>query len=355
MKNRKISVPKAAGAYIGTIVGAGFATGQEVLQFLCLSLPGILGIALSTFLFIVFGFLIMELGMKLDAKSHLEIIRHASGSFFGKIIDFIITFFLFGALTAMLAGTGALFSQQFGISSLAGSIFMAVITLLTVLTGIHGVINSISYVVPFLLAAVAGVSIFSIINSPPQITTASLPAQSNLITNWFLAAVLYTSYNTVISISVLGPLGDQADNKKTVFYGSVLGGLGLGAGSFLIFLALSGNISEAARLEVPMVYIAGKISPFMQTIYAVVLIAEIYTTAVGSLYGLSARLSGAGKNPAKNKTVAICASIFAFFASCFGFSNLVKYLYPLVGYGGIILLASLIFAKVKNKIIIWKQ
>ena len=33
MKNTGVSTLKVAAAYIGTVVGAGFATGQEILQF----------------------------------------------------------------------------------------------------------------------------------------------------------------------------------------------------------------------------------------------------------------------------------------------------------------------------------
>lgn len=67
-----ISTFKVAATYIGTVVGAGFTSGQEMLQF-----------------FAVFG------------------IR---------------------ALTAMIAGAGALINQQFGLSPLWGNVLMAVFT-----------------------------------------------------------------------------------------------------------------------------------------------------------------------------------------------------------------------------------
>lgn len=358
MKKQGISTLKVAATYIGTIVGAGFATGQEVLQFFSrFGFAGLLGIILTTILFIIFGYIIMDLGNELNARSHLEIIRHTSGKFLGTIIDLIVTFFLFGALTAMLAGTGALFSQQFNIPSISGNILMAILTALTVLTGINGVINSISYVVPFLLTSVVGISVFAIFRTPPDINTITpiTGEQSGLITNWLMAAILYTSYNTIISVAVLGPLGVKASNRKSIVYGAILGGLGLGIGSVMIYLALSGNIAEIAALEVPMTHIAGKISPAVQIIYAIILIAEVYTTAVGSLYGFTARIVDSDKSPIRSKTIIIGATILAFFASLLGFSNLVKYLYPLVGYGGIVLLICLIYGRFKPKLTIVKK
>ncbi len=351
MQKQGVSTLKVAATYIGTIVGAGFATGQEVLQFFSrFGAGGLAGLILTTIMFIVFGYIIIDLGKKLNARSHLEIIRYSGGRIIGTIIDAVITFFLFGALTAMIAGTGALFTQQFHLPSWIGNIMMALLTAVTVLTGINGVINSISYVVPFLLIAVGGISIYSIVNAPPNMTAAVVNAGDNgLISNWFLAAVLYVSYNTVISIAVLGPLGVQARSKTAIRNGAILGGIGLGIGSIMIYLALSGHIQNIQKLEVPMLYIAGGISSVVQIIYAVVLIAEVYTTAVGSLYGFTSRITNMSKNPRKSKIIVIAATLIALVASQFGFSNLVKYLYPVVGYGGIVLLVCLIYVKIKMR------
>ena len=35
MENKKVTILKVAATYIGTVVGAGFASGQETLQFFC--------------------------------------------------------------------------------------------------------------------------------------------------------------------------------------------------------------------------------------------------------------------------------------------------------------------------------
>lgn len=350
MRKKGVSTLKVAAAYIGTVVGAGFATGQEVLQFFNrFGASGLAGIIFTTIMFIVFGYLIMDLGKKLHVHSYLEIIKYSSGRKLGKIIDLIITVFLFGSFTAMIAGTGALFSQQFNLSPLLGNILMAVITAVTVLTGINGVINSISFVVPFLLTAVIGTSMFSIISSPPNIEAAASIGESRLITNWFMSAVLYVSYNIILSVAVLGPLGSEARDGRSVRNGAVLGGLGLGLGSVMIYLALSGNLYEVSNLEVPMIYVAGSIFPPVQTAYAAVLTAEVYTTAVGSLYGFVSRIANIREHPVQSRIVVAEVTIAALLASQFGFSNLVKYLYPVVGYCGIAFLICLIHTRYNGK------
>lgn len=351
MRREGVSTFKVAAAYIGTVVGAGFATGQEVLQFFNrFGVWGVGALIVTTVLFIVFGYIIMDFGRALDAKSHLEVIRYCGGKTLGSFIDIVITLFLFGSLTAMLAGTGALFEQQLRLSPLTGSFFMAFVTVITVLTGIQGVIDSISFVVPFLLTAVLGISAYSIITRPINLQTVPvIPGHSGIANHWLVSAVLYVSYNTVISTAILGPLGKNARGGKAVWNGALLGGVGLGAGAFMIYMALAGHSAQIGNLEVPMLYIAGEIAPTVQILYAIVLIAEIYTTAVGALFGFAARVSGAGTGTGRNRVLVVSTALVALLASRLGFSNLVRYLYPLVGYCGVALLGALVMACFSEK------
>ena len=348
MNNGHVSTVKIAATFIGTVVGAGFASGQETLRFfLIYGYKGLWGLALVTILFMVFGYIIMNLGRDLHSQSQIEIIQYASGKSLGTIIDYIITFFLFGALTAMIAGAGAVLAQQFNISSLWGNIIMGVITALTVMTGIKGVINSISIVVPFLIISVLGISILSLIFNPASSTNMEIISNVTVLKgNWLWSAILYTSYNIVLSIAVLGTLGNNARNRISIRNGAILGGLGLGLGAIAIYFAMSNNIIDVIDKEVPMIYIAGRISYIIQLIYAVVLIAEIYTTAVGSLYSLTSRIVGMQK--ANTNYFIIATSVAALIASQFGFSNLVQYFYPIMGYGGILLLVCLIYKGLKR-------
>lgn len=348
MKKQKVSATKLAATYIGTVVGAGFATGQEILQFFAaFGIKGAWGIVLTTVLFIVFGIIIMEMGFRLNARSHLDITGGFGGKFLGIAIDAIVVFFLFGSLTAMLAGTGALANQQFGIPKVAGNLAMAVLAAFTVFCGTKGVINAISAVVPFLLLAVGGISAYSIINMPPDFNVNV--ATSGLLGNWLGSSLLYASYNIIMALAVLAPLGAAAESERALRRGGLLGGIGLGLGSLMIYLAVNGNMNEVQGLEVPMAHIAALISPFVEVAYSVVLIAEIYTTAVGSLFGLAVGMTDIDKSPPKSKVLVIVLTLLAFVGSLLGFSNLVKYLYPLAGYAGFVLLAWIVYKRAKNK------
>lgn len=343
------SIFKIAATYIGTVVGAGFASGQEVLQFFAhFGFKGLWGLLFATSMFAFFGWVVMDLGARLNAGSHLEVIYSASGEWLGKVIDYVITFFLFGALTAMLAGAGAIFAEQFHWPALLGSIVMVVVTLITVMLGLNGVITSISLVVPVLLASVVGLGIWTAVATGffanPVIS--NLPTRA-AVPYWPLSAVVYVSYNLVMAVAILAPMGSKYKEPALIKRGALLGGLGLGIGALAIFLSLAPNLPHAARYEVPMIFVAGQFAPLFKTLYSLVLLAEIYTTAVGNLYGFAARLTPI--DAPKARYFVIISSIIALLASQLGFTRLVRILYPAVGYAGIMLLLGLIYGFLKRR------
>lgn len=344
-----LSVFKIAATYVGTVVGAGFASGQEVLQFFGqFRANGFWGLLLATVLFGVFGWAAMYYGMKLNARSHLEVIRYTGGKLMGTVVDYVITFFLFGAFTAMAAGAGAIFAEQFHWPAVLGSGVMVLITLLTVMLGLNGVITSISLVVPVLLGSVIGMAVWTVLDTKfyvnPVIGTIPAPAA---VPFWPLAAVIYVSYNLVMSVAILAPMGARYRRPELLTMGAGLGAIGLGLGAAAIYLALAPNIPAAARFEIPMIYVAGKLNVVLRSLYSLVLLAEIYTTAVGSLFGFIARITSPEGPGARYYIVG--ASIAAFLASQLGFTTLVRTLYPAVGYAGLLLLFGLTYALFKGR------
>lgn len=348
MSKREISIFAVAATYIGTVVGAGFASGQEVLQFFGYhGVLGFLGLMISIFMFIVYGYIILTLGNRLNASSHRKVIMEAGGPVFGRIIDWIIIFFLFGALTAMIAGTGAIFKEQFGLPSALGGIVMAILSVFTVLMGIAGVISAISFVVPLLFLGVLVVSVLSIFYSPDiaVISSTFMPFKA-AVHNFLMSGIIYASYNLVMSVAILAPLGREVKTKSCLKWGAILGGTGLGVGAFLILCAILTNMPEASNYQIPMLYIAGRFSNLLKLIYSFILIAEIYTTAVGNLYGFIARLTDVGS--IKYKVYTIVTGGVSLIVSRFGFSKLVHYLYPVAGYAGIIMLLGLTYGILKK-------
>lgn len=345
-RSGRVSILTLAAVYIGTVVGAGFASGQEVLQFFGLhGAAGLLALALATVTLGFFGWLLLRASAKLDARSHGPVLRHVAGPFFGSAIDAILTFFLFGGTAAMFAGAGATLTQEYQLPYAAGLVVMAVATTATVLLGIGGVVKSVSFIVPFLLVAVIGVSVATLFTAAPNLAFAE--PQRAAVPQWTLSGIAYGSYNLILAASVLVPVARLA-GKGRLLPGAALGALGLGVGALAVNLAVLAHVPDAARAEVPMVLAATRLSPIAALVYTAVLLAEVYTTAVGSLYGFANRL--VGESSPWFRWVVIGSAVAAIAAGGFGFSAIVGTLYPAVGYAGFLLLGALAWAFARKRI-----
>jgi len=340
LKAKGVSVFSVAATYVGTVVGAGFATGQEILKFFThFGLFGIYGALVAMLLLALLGSAVLRLGFRERAKSHEDVVVAAAGTRIGRLLDWVITFFLFGSAAVMMAGAGAVFAEHWHLSRTMGTLLMALLAGGTVLTGLRGVVAAISAVAPILVLMVLVIASGTI--TGVGLSSADLAwfrpdaAATGL---WPVSALLYVSYNLLLSVSVLGPLGAEASEERTLHAGGLIGGIVLGACALLINLAVMAGLPETAGYEVPMLHLARRFPTWIQTAYSAVLWAEVYTTAVSSLYGLAARLAEA-ETP-RFRLVTAGAALLALVASQVGFSTLVGFLFPLVGWFGLLFIGG---------------
>ncbi len=341
---------KVATTFVGTIVGAGFASGQELLKFFShFGADGILGLFLSCLLFCVSGTMIMIISSKLRAVSFGEVIRVVCGKHIGPFMDLLLSLFLFGTLSVMLAGSGAVFLQQWGISFWFGTSLTLVITILTVLFGLKGIIKANSIVVPFMIA-------FCLLATLPALSIESLtaalkdfiPAGRGAASHWLLSSLLYASYNITLSVCVLAPLGSEIKDRRPIILGGIIGGLGLGSLAMFINLAILSHYPTSALFEIPSLYLVRHFSTIIQFVFSLVLWAEIFTTIIGTIFGLSVRVAEFTGYSYLRTTVILM--FLALGLSQAGFSGLVGTLYPLIGYISLVFLLMLFIFPIAQKI-----
>lgn len=337
---RAIGILTTAGTYIGTIVGAGFASGQEILRFFTLfGAGGTWGILLATALFVFFGVRILLIGSAVGATSHWPVLRAVAGDRLGRLLDYLVTFFLFGSLTTMVAAAGAVGREAWRLPAFLGHLAMAGAAAGTVLLGLAGVLKAISRVAPILIASTVGLSMVSVLGRDPAGAGARAIEVAPVVPWWPVATVLYVSFNLVGAIAVLAPLGGATWRRNPLVWGGVLGALGLGVAAMSIHVALLADLTALQHAEVPMVHLSARLAPWVANGYVAILLLEVYTTAVASLFGIAARLGGAF--PGSFHTATLAGAVGSLFASRFGFVALVANLYPVIGAGGLILLVCL--------------
>lgn len=346
---------KLAAAFIGLIVGAGFASGQEILQFFTnFGWFGTLGAILAGVLFGLFGLIVARLSSEIGARSHKEVIQLMCGRYIGLAIDVVVTVFLIGVVVVMFAGSGALFEQQFGLPSIVGSSFMAIATTLTVLLNIQRLIIVIGALTPWLMAVMIGLVIYALSTMSQDLAAMDAYAEpaKAAAPNWVWGAVLYVSYNVAAGVPMLAVMAGTMRNTRSAALGGLLGGLGLGLLILLIHLAMMARLDEVRSAGLPILSLADGISPVVGYVVAFILLGMIYNTAVGMLYSFTARI--ADRSSPRFNLWLIGAGIFAFVASFVGFIQLVGIIYPITGYLGLMLLAGAVVTAVRRRATWWK-
>ncbi len=140
MKKNWTSAFQIAAVYVGTVVGAGFATGREIVEFFSrFGFVGFLSILLSGYLLIVLGSKLMRIAAQINAVSYQELNIHLFGKWAGKGINIIMLFMLLGVCAVMLAGAGAVFEEQLGLSKNSGVFITIFLSFLVMLVGTKGI------------------------------------------------------------------------------------------------------------------------------------------------------------------------------------------------------------------------
>ncbi len=332
-------VLRIAGAFVGVIVGAGFASGQEIMQFFTsFGTLGLLGAVISSALFVFLAMALATLGQQRASTSHKRVIDAICGRHLGVAVDAMITFFMFAITVVMLAGAGALLEQLAGIPQLWGSIAVTILTVTIVCMDIRKVIGFIGSITPLLVALVVIVAAAAIIGGDADIDTlkAAAAEQPRGAGNWFIAALLYVSYNIVAGAPFLVIMGGQTLDRKTALWGGVFGGLLLGALMLLIAGGMFARVDDLGGVAMPMLLLASQLSPMLGVAMGIAIFGMILNTAVGVLYSFSARILEPGTPRFRWGTIA--AGILAFLGSLFGFIQLVGTVYPFFGYLGFVLM-----------------
>jgi len=328
-------------AYIGTVVGAGFASGQEILRFFTVfGEVGTWGIWLATVLFTWLGTRMMILGSRLQAHSYEELNHHLFGEKLGRWMTALVGIMLFGVTTTMMAGTGALFEEQLGLSFHLGVILTGVFTYLVMLRGMDGVLSVNAWVVPLLFFFILLVAVYAWQHRDWG-WAAKWGSSASSSPLGLLSAVNYVALNLVLAQSVLVPLGAKIQNERLIRWGGWMGGIGLGFLLWACHSAMQMHWAEVSELKIPMAFVISMLGMGMKVFFVGMIWAEIFTTLVGNVYGLAAQVSQWA--PFRLPTIMASILVLSYLCSLIGFSTLVRVVYPLFGYGGMVLLLMLIF------------
>lgn len=333
---------KIAFVYVGLIIGAGFASGQEIMRyFVNYNTRNLSGIVIAALMFVCVAFLILKRTYKYGISTFDEYIRTVAGRA-APAVRALVTLFMFAGFFTMLSGSGTLFCEIFGIGRSWGIWLMAAASFAVLASGSRGIIALNTVLVPVIVLGMSYLCIASV-------TVWSVPAFAGVSAdNYVTSALRYVSYNTITAGAVLIPLRPYL-SRRSAKIGAFFGGGVLGILIFLVWFALKTNYAAAVG-ELPLFTLSEMGGGVFEKFYAVVLLLAMYTTAASNGFGILAQVKAE-----RASSRVLCSLLFCLAAvlpAYVEFSALVEHLYGFFGWVGMtwmLLIIASEFFRVKNK------
>jgi uncharacterized membrane protein YkvI len=334
MKKRWVIILQIAATYIGTVVGAGFASGKEIVEFFTVHGPmGMIGILVSGILFIWIGTKMMVLSHRIGAYSYEELNTYIFGEIAGRVINLLTLLILFGVTSVMLSGTGSIFEEQLGFSYQWGILITIVLCYVVMMKGLDGILAVNSLVVPMMICF----SFLLITSLFENSGTSPLFRKEELQVSWklFVSPFAYVAFNLAMAQAVLVPLGKEIEDESVLKWGGFWGGVGLCFMLLSCHFALY-SLPNVSQFDIPIAEVIKSFGRSIHILFLIVVYGEIFTTLIGNVFGISRKMQKFFT--LSERRIVLGILLLSFLISQVGFSSLLSFLYPLFGYIGLLMI-----------------
>ncbi|MEJ4112261.1 hypothetical protein ACGE24_01135 [Corynebacterium kroppenstedtii] len=324
-------------AFVGLLVGAGFATGKEMLQyFIAFGSIGLIGVVITGALMAIFGWVVLQVGCYFLADEHGHVFKHIAHPRVSRILDLCVSATMVTMGMMMLAGAGASVKQTFGLPAWAGSAGLAIIVYFVCFLDAEKVSNIIGVVTPLMIVAVIILFVWSLAHIPDDF---SLRAASEMgkresapVSPWWWSAINCAGMTLMCAIGMSLVIGGTYTKLRDVGIGGLIGGAVIGVMMLMETTSLFINVKDAGGKDIPMAAVTHAINPTAGVVLQIIIVLMIFNTALGDFYAFSRRIEVAfPTHPRVNLAVilTVCWGV-----SLLGFGPLIQIVFPVLGYVG---------------------
>ena len=321
---------KIIAVIIGTLVGAGFASGKEIyIFFVQYETSGIIGAIISAILTGIIIYCTLKIAKTYNLQNNNQFVEKITNKKYGStIIKNIINIFLLISFWIMCAGFCTFFKQEFNIPIIITSTITALTVYLLLMKNIDGIIKLNTIIVPVMIFIIIYIS------TKNNQATNMLYNKMELQQTWkaVLSAILYTSYNSITLIPIIISIQKCATNNKKLLPITITTTTLILILIICIFKILTQSIVNIRQIEIPILTILNSYSSSEKIIYSIAIIAAIFTSAISAGYGVLENVKGRNRY----KKIALLICLLEIPISYIGFGRLVEALYPAFGVIGIL-------------------
>lgn len=326
----------------GTVIGAGFASGKEIVRFFAVYPNHILFIGLGVFLlFLLTSYLFLQLGKIIKPKSFNDITKALFGRF-SVVFDVFIIICYAIISASMLAGVDSLFADAFGINFKIFSIIALLLSFLVIQKGMRGLKFVNLIIVPVILVMMFIIYGYAYFNPTGQITSVTSPNFFGFLSNM----ILHMSLNMLLAASILCSAQVESPKNYANIFGGIGGSLFLGISAVVVLLGVFSSHDMILSVDMPILFISKNIGNWIAIVAGIVILFGIFTTLVSTVYPL---IEFGERYLPKKIYIYLIIAVFSILFKELGFSVIVDYAFPIIGGVGVIFIVYSIIYYFRNR------
>jgi uncharacterized membrane protein YkvI len=338
-KINKKNVLKYAGAFMAWVIGSGFATGQEILQFFSsFGYFSYIEILINLAAFLLIGTTILNVGYDHRDTPDFNHFKYFCGEKLGSFYSWCIPITLLLVMSVLISGAGATLSEYYGVNHYVGAAIMAAMVLLAYLAGFDNLVRIVSLIAPAIIVFSLFVGAYTVIRDFGHMSDinsySAVLSRSQNSPSWIISGILYIPLQFLCGSKYFTAIGASADNRNDARLGAVVGSVTLILSIAVMSTAIMLNGGNTAALAIPTLFLAKKISYVLGAFFSVFLILGIFSSCAAMMWTVCDFFTSAGVK--HRKLFAIAIASLTFLLGLCPFSGLVAIFYPLIGCLGLI-------------------
>lgn len=351
-ETNKSNVIRIMGAYVAWVMGSGFATGQEIMQFFtCYGYKSFILLVINLVGFLIIGPGILGAGQANRENPEYNHFGFFCGRKLGVFYSWYLPVSLFAGMVILISGSGATLKEYFGINHYVGALIMAVLAFVSYVIGFQRFVKIVSFIGPVIIVFtvfVGGVTVirdFDGLSAAAQISDSMVAKQP--VSQWWLSGLLYISYNLTGGSAYYSALGATGATKREAVLGATIGTVVLMAAILLMNTAMLTDIEHTSVMDVPTLYLTKKISVTLGAVFSIILIMGIFSSCSAMMWTVCNKFVCQGSR--KGIIFSACAGGVAFVLGLLPFADLIGIVYTLSGYIGFIFVGCVAYKRIRRR------
>lgn len=282
-----------SGALLAYLIGSGFASGQETMQFFSgygwMSIGvGIFNFVMMYVTYVAYAYAGRTRGLK-DLK---EVCTFYTNAAIGKLFEIFAWIFSGCCYFFMCSGAASTLNQQFGIPIWIGLLIIVGLSLVTAYFGLGRICDVIGWIGPVVVIFTLIIGLISAFTYFPKISEGiELINNGTAVVNkgtshWITAGLSFGGCSLLLVSNFVATLAHENREYKFGRFKFVLftGAFFISTVSVLMGMNHVGNIMESSVVDIPNLALANHILGSVGALFAIIIFLAIYSTVCPCLW-----------------------------------------------------------------------